>query len=116
MASTAQEIVELLDPSKVGDSRLTSMLSFAEECLDEATWQTDYQKAIAYLTLHLYAMGARAGSTAAGGPITAEAEGALSRSYQASAREDTWALTSWGQMLLDLQRKWTGSIASRMTL
>ena len=94
MASTAQEIVELLDPSKVGDSRLAGMLAYADECLDEATWSTDYQKAIAYLTLHLYAMGA----------------------YGSSAREDTWAQTSWGQMLLDLQLKRTGAFTNRMML
>jgi len=115
MASTAQEIVELLDPSKVGDSRLAGMLAYADECLDEATWSTDYQKAIAYLTLHLYAMGAR-GTTAAGGPITGESEGQLSRSYGSSAREDTWAQTSWGQMLLDLQLKRTGAFTNRMML
>jgi len=112
MATDAATIVVLLDPSKAGDSRLTDMISFATECLDENVFGTDYQKAIAYLTLHLYAMGAR-GTTAAGGPIASEAEGALSRSYGISASSDTWSMTSWGQMLLDLQRKWTGSFITR---
>jgi len=112
MAFTASTIVVLLDPSKTGDSRLADMIAYATEILDESVFGADYQQAIAYLTLHLYAMGTR-GTTAAGGPIASEAEGALSRSYGIGMSSDTWSMTSWGQMLLDLQRKRTGSFITR---
>lgn len=50
--------------------------------------------AIAYMVAHILTIGARAG---AGGPITSETEGNLSRSYGATASKNALMSTSYGQ-------------------
>lgn len=111
MAQTITEIVVLLDPTKVGDSRLTGMIELAETKLSEDLYGDSYNQAVAFLVLHLYEMSSRTGS---GGPITSEKEGQLSRSFAATASSLSWDSTSWGQELIQLTRSLVFGPRTRM--
>jgi len=106
MASTAKQIVELRNPSLIGDSRLDDMIQYSTDCL-RGDFKNQEQRAIALYTLHLYALESL-GSTTGGGAsaLEMEKEGDLQRKFGEITTLDAAGLsiTAFGRELLALQR------------
>ena len=111
MAQTITQIVVLRNPSITEDSRLTSMIELAETRLQECTFGDNYNEAVALLVLHMYEISDRGG---AGGAVTSEKEGQLSRSFGAAASSGALDATSWGQELNRLTLGFTFLPRTRM--
>lgn len=101
MALTTAQIIPLRSAVVAAKGDLATMIEYAEEQLNEECYGDDYANAVALLVLHLYAVNDRGG---AGGPITSEKEGQLSRSFGATASAASWGDTSWGRELQTLSR------------
>ena len=101
MALTTLQIIEVRSAVIFGQSNINAMIAYAEEQLDEACWGDKYANAVALLTMHNYTVDSRGG---AGGPVTSEKEGQLSRSFAATASASSYGSTSWGQELQTLSR------------
>jgi len=101
MALTITQIVVLRNAALSGDANLDAMIELAETRLTTDTFGDNYNEAVALLVLHMYEVNNRGG---AGGPVTSESEGQLSRSFGVAASKSLWASTSWGQELIQLTK------------
>lgn len=104
MPLTSAQIVVLRRVALTGDSRLTDMITLAEEQLSEDRFGDRYEYAVALLVLHWYA-GENNGGAA--GALTAVTEGRLSKSFNSAAGAadgNDWSTTKWGQELTSLAR------------
>jgi len=96
---TITEIITLRSAAVAAKTDLALMIELAETRLSEDTFGDNYEEAVALLVLHYYAINDRGG---AGGQVTSESEGQLSRSFGVAASKSLWASTSWGQELIQL--------------
>ena len=101
MALTITQIITVRSAVVAAKSDLATMIEYAEEQLDEDCYGDNYANAVALLVLHLYEVNDRGG---AGGPVTSEKEGQLSRSFGATAASASYGDTSWGRELQTLSR------------
>ena len=96
---TSAQIVVLRNAALSGDSRLSGMISLAQEQLCQDAFGDDYDYAVALLVLHWYAKESRGGNA---GAVASETEGRLSRSFDAAQggkSGDDLSTTHWGQEL-----------------
>jgi hypothetical protein len=101
---TSLEILLLRGNCYTEDQHIRDLLSLAEGLIGPD--YTNRPLAVALLSLHWLALEKR-GKGSAGGNITSETEGGLSRSYAvpvASMDSSFLASTSWGAELLNLRR------------
>lgn len=104
MALTSAQIVALRSSVYGAKSNLADMISYAETQLDGGVFGDQYANAVALLAMHFYA---KQGGGDAPGAVVSEAEGRLSRSFDAtkgSTDQTDWGTTKWGQELLALTR------------
>jgi hypothetical protein len=113
MALTTLEIIAARNPVLSADTaRRDLLITEAEDQLDEAVYGDKYSRAVALLAMHNYAKDVTA---FAGGPVTSETEGRLSRSYGGGDAKDDWRSTKWGKELWELTARCTGgSYTTRM--
>lgn len=87
--------------ASVDVARRTTILDLAKTRISDKVFGTDYSLAVAYVAAHMLTMSARAG---AGGAISSESEGALSRSYTIG-NGDGYNATSYGREYLLLRKQ-----------
>jgi len=96
-------------------ARITSLIEIAETEIGADAYGDLRPNAVALLTLHWLALSER-GKSAAGGAITAESEGDLSRSYaspDSGSGSSSLSSTVWGQELEALGKKTTVAFINR---
>lgn len=101
--------------STVPTKKIEVYLSLAQIRVSQSQWGNAYQAGVCYLAAHmLVSAGGNAGSQsgsggAAGGPLTQEAVGDLSRSFGTvgvqGSGDELLMTTRYGQMFLDLRRE-----------
>lgn len=111
MAQTITEIVTLRSAVVGAKADLDDMIELAETRLTTDTFGDNYNEAVALLVLHMYEVNDRGG---AGGSVTSEKEGQLSRSFGAAASSGALDSTSWGQELNRLTKSLTFFPRTRM--
>ena len=111
MAQTITEIITLRSATVAAKTDLADMITLAETRLSSGTFGDNYNEAVALLVLHYYAINDRNG---AGGPVTSEKEGQLSRTFAAAASPNSWTSTSWGMELITLSQSLNLKFRNRM--
>lgn len=98
MSLTAAQIIELRAPAFYTDSRLTDLISLAEDGLSSQAFGSRYNEAVALQVCHWLEKENRGGAS---GPVSMEKEGELQRGYAASLAGDPGDLitTGWGTEL-----------------
>lgn len=125
MSYTALQFIQVRAPSFATDSRINTMLDMAsQEIGSEPSLNAMREKAKALLVMHWLTLeqrgnGVSGSAGAAGGAITSETEGSLSRSYGSSGvalaeRYPDLTLTAFGLELIGLYRKTIISVRNRM--
>lgn len=107
---TPLQIVLLRAPCYQDSAQVRGAITMAETMVNATAFGALRSTAVALLSLHTLALGAR-GATAAAGAITSESEGDLSRSYAtppSGAGNDWYSLTAWGLEYLALQKQTNG--------
>lgn len=94
-------------PCYQDSAQIRALIAIADSQISPTDFGAQRNNAVALLSLHMLALQER-GKAAAGGAITSETEGGLSRSYAAPPSgqgfSDWYALTSYGQEFIALRR------------
>lgn len=111
--TTAAAYVVMRRPSLSGDTRVPDLIDFCDDKLSESHYGDRFFEAVGLLTLHMIEMSesdiantiAGGNRHGAGGVVTSESEGRLSRSYDIKGLTGyvgEWNTTSWGIELTQL--------------
>lgn len=123
--TTAAAYIVMRRPSLSGDTRTPDLIAFAEEKLSEDLFDDRFFEAVGLLVLHMVEMSesddanSKAGGNrgGAGGVVTSETEGRLSRTYDISKLTgyvSEWNTTSWGIELTQLTASRQFGMRNRM--
>ena len=108
MAVTPATIKEVLTEfAEVSSTRIQIFLDFAAQQMNATAWGVKYDQGLIYLTGHLLKLDAEAATGGgAAGPVTAEAVGQVSASYQVgeSFSNSEFGSTVYGRRYLELSR------------
>lgn len=99
----AKDVLNFLSPrlvSEAGSDAVDLALSLASSQVSQNVFGGDYALALANLAAHLLEMRERDG---AGGAVSSEKEGDLSRSYSVSSGSDKLEATSYGQEFIRIR-------------
>lgn len=110
MNITSQYFLTLFDEfKKVSKAKIDVYIDIASLRIPETVWTTNTKYATALLTAHMLSTSGPQGGGSAGGPVTAEAVGDLSRSYgtvtEAGTADAFLATTRYGIDLIALRKE-----------
>lgn len=91
--------------ASVSDAQLQFYIDLSGDFVAESVWKGSYSRALTLLSAHFALSGGVIGGSA-GGALTSEAAGDLSRGFSASklAEDSSLGETSYGRMYLALRR------------
>lgn len=102
---TAQQIIELKNPTLIGDPRVSDYISLAKLNLASRAFGAKYEYAVALLVLHQIAIESQSSSGAnAIGPVSSKKEGQLAVTFGGVSSNTPWTKqylmsTAYGQEL-----------------
>lgn len=110
-----EQYINVYDPNMIGDPNLEFVMEDSADSLSEKCFGKQFEKAVAFLTMHTLTVAAQTsgsssegGSAATGGAVIQRTIGPITikwanpKDSHSSKYFDTYKTTKYGQMLLDL--------------